>query len=79
MKHSHIIGIVPVAVAVPLIPVLAVIVIVRPIISPPLSFFVLGDGFFDMPTFLTIGYREAVQAVKVVFGKSSTHGQSTRS
>ena len=29
------------------------------LLPPPLSFFVFGDGFCDMRTFFTRGYREA--------------------
>ena len=80
IKHPYRIGIVPVAVAVPLVPVLAVIMIfLLAIFSPPLSFFVFGDGFCDMSIFCTRGYRDAVPAEIVVVGKPSSLGQSMRS
>ena len=60
IKNTYIIIIVPVAVAVPLVPVLAVTVIIRPpcnYFPHPCTFFVFGDGFCDMVTFCIRGYR----------------------
>ena len=44
--------------------------------SPPQSFFVFGDGFCDMRTFCTRGYRESGPAEKNLVGKPSSLGQS---
>ena len=47
--------------------------------SPPPSCFVFGDGFCDMHTFFTKGYREPGPAEKNLVGKPSFLGQSMRS
>ena len=44
-----------------------------------LEIFVFGDGFCDMITFFTRGYRKAGTAEKVVVGTPSSIGKSTRS
>ena len=62
----YIIGIVPVSVAVLLVPVLDIIVIaLLSIIAPASVLFVFGNGFCDMRIFSTRCYREAGPAEKI--------------
>ena len=44
------------------------------LLSPPPSFFIFGDGFCDMCTFFTRGYREAGPVEKNLVGKTSSLG-----